>query len=374
MTTTAADLSADHESEAGTSLGWFLVGCLGQTDGLTQITIGKVPFTIGRASSNDFSLPSRNVSKFHADIIVAVDAVLVRDLGSTNGTFVNGTRITAPTPVGDGDLVQFADMEFRLGRANARSGERTTISKSPEDGWLISRVHEVVNLGRFNMVFQPIVSAHDLKPIAVEALVRSQVAGLETPAGLFDAAARLGLQERLSVMCRTRAVEALQQAPSGLQLFLNTHPTEYLGVELMQLLALLRDAARGRGLVLEIHEAAVPHLAAMREFRAALRDLGIGLAYDDFGAGQSRLLELTEVPPDYLKFDRSLVRESALCSDSHRSLVRTLVKHAADAGIATVAEGLESQESVDDCRALGFTYLQGYHLGRPVSAEELPGV
>ena len=111
----------------------------------------------------------------------------------------------------------------------------------------------------------------------------------------------------------------------------------------------------------------------MREFRAALRDLGIGLAYDDFGAGQSRLLELTEFPPDYLKFDRSLVRESALCSDSHRSLVRTLVKHAADAGIATVAEGLESQESVDDCRSLGFAYLQGYHLGRPVSAEELSG-
>jgi EAL domain-containing protein (putative c-di-GMP-specific phosphodiesterase class I) len=374
MTTTAADLSADNESEAGTSLGWFLVGCLGQTDGLTQTTIGKVPFTVGRASSNDFSLPSRNVSKFHADIIVAVDAVLVRDLGSTNGTFVNGTRITAPTPVGDGDLLQFADMEFRLGRANAGSGERTAISKSPEDGWLISRVHEVVNLGRFNMVFQPIVAAHDLKPIAVEALVRSQVAGLETPASLFDAAARLGLQERLSVMCRTRAVEALEQAPAGLQLFLNTHPSEYLGVELMQLLALLRDAARGRTLVLEIHEAAVPHLAAMREFRAALRDLGIGLAYDDFGAGQSRLLELTEVPPDYLKFDRSLVRESALCSDSHRSLVRTLVKHAADAGIATVAEGLESPESVDDCRSLGFTYLQGYHLGRPVSAEELSGV
>ena len=56
MTTTAADLSADNESEAGTSLGWFLVGCLGQTDGLTQVTIGKVPFTVGRASSNDFTV------------------------------------------------------------------------------------------------------------------------------------------------------------------------------------------------------------------------------------------------------------------------------------------------------------------------------
>jgi EAL domain-containing protein (putative c-di-GMP-specific phosphodiesterase class I) len=111
----------------------------------------------------------------------------------------------------------------------------------------------------------------------------------------------------------------------------------------------------------------------MREFRAALHDLGIRLAYDDFGAGQSRLLELTEVPPDYLKFDRSLVQESALCSESHWSLLQTLVKHATEVGIATVAEGLESQEAVDACRDLGFTYLQGYHLGRPVAAEKLLG-
>jgi EAL domain-containing protein (putative c-di-GMP-specific phosphodiesterase class I) len=377
MTKTAIVSSNSVVAAAATAVvegtkGWFLIGCLGDTDGLSRISIGKVPFSVGRVAGNDFCLPSRNVSKVHADIIVAVDAVLVRDLGSTNGTFVNGKRIVAPTPVGEGDLLQFADMEFRLGRTNSASGERTAISNRPEDGWLISRVHEVVNLNRFHMAFQPIIAAHDMRPMGVEALVRCQVSGLEAPASLFDAAARLGLEERLSSMCRTKAVNALAEHHSTLLLFLNTHPREYLGRDLVESLGKLRNVAAPRGLILEIHEAAVPDIAAMREFRDALRDMGIGLAYDDFGAGRSRLLELTEVPPDYLKFDRSLLQDSAIASASHRALLQTLLKHAADAGTATVAEGLETGASVEICRELGFTHFQGFYLGAPVGPEKLP--
>ncbi len=372
--TTASNFGSDviEAATADTAQSWFLIGSLRNTEGLTEVLIGKVPFTVGRLASNDFCLPSNNVSKAHADIIVAVDAVLVRDHGSTNGTFVNGQRITKPTPVGDGDLLQFADMEFRLSRANAGLGERTAVSDRPEDGWLISRMHEVINHDRFTIAFQPIVGSRDLRATAVEALVRCQVASLESPLKLFDAAGRLGMEERLSGMCRTKAVKLLSQHPESVTLFLNTDPREYLGPELVRSLAKLREQAGARPIVLEIHEQAVPDLAAMSEFRAALRDLEIGLAYDDFGVGQSRLLELTRIPPDYLKFDRSLLLESALACPGHCALVQSLVKHATDCGVATVAEGLENQETVDACRDLGFTHFQGYHLGRPVACEVLP--
>lgn len=360
------------DPQAGDARCWFLVGSLSTDDGLRQILISKVPFTVGRLTTNDLCLTSSRVSKAHADLIVAMDTVLVRDLDSTNGTFVNGRRITSPTPVGEGDLVQFADVEFRVGCSFAGPGEGTVVVDRPEDGWLISRMQEVINQDRFTMVFQPIVRAAGMIPAAVEALVRCEVAGVESPVRLFEAAARLGMEERLSALCRTKAVRLLATHPTSVDLFLNTDPREYLGPELIRSLARLREQAGARRLVLEIHEQAVPDPASMTEFRAALNDLQVGLAYDDFGVGQSRLLDIARVPPDYLKFDRSLLLESALACPNHYVLLQSLVRHAADCGVATVAEGLESQRAVDACRALGFTHFQGNYLGSPVPCDQLP--
>jgi EAL domain-containing protein (putative c-di-GMP-specific phosphodiesterase class I) len=206
----------------------------------------------------------------------------------------------------------------------------------------------------------------------VEALVRCRVSGLETPAALFAAAERLGLAERISSMCRTQALRTLASHAPGLALFLNTHPREHLGPELLHSLAELRRQADSRAIVLEIHEAAVPELATIREFRKGLCDLQIGMAYDDFGAGQSRLRELSIVPPDYLKFDRQLLQELENSSAAHRALVRSLVRMAADQGIATVAEGLDDEATVAACRELGFTHFQGFYFGRPTAVAELP--
>src|SRR5262245_41286713 len=124
---TAANVSVKRAPAkiADTAPGWFLVGYVGDKEGLSQVPIGKVPFAIGRHTSNDLQIPSRSISKSHAQIIVAVDAVIVQDLGSTNGTFVNGKRISAPTPVGEGDLLQFAEVELRLGRAASGSVDHT---------------------------------------------------------------------------------------------------------------------------------------------------------------------------------------------------------------------------------------------------------
>ena len=93
------------------------------------------------------------------------------------------------------------------------------------------------------------------------------------------------------------------------------------------------------------------------------------LAYDDFGAGQARLVVLTEVPPDFLKFDRGLVGGIEQAPASRMKLVEGLVTVAADLGIATIAEGIESEGEKATCRQLGFSYGQGYHLGRPAPAE-----
>ncbi len=61
-------------------------------------------------------------------------------------------------------------------------------------------------------------------------------------------------------------------------------------------------------MTLEIHEAAIASPGQITRLRDVLYDLDMKLAFDDFGAGQTRLLELSEARPDYLKFDKQLVQ------------------------------------------------------------------
>jgi len=345
--------------------GWLLTGSLPGENSVSKTPLTRFPFRIGRDPASDLSLASSSVSKRHAEIFHSGAMVFVQDLGSTNGTFVNGQRIAAPTPVGEWDLIQLADVELRLVRHVVAMSDQTVVASQIEQGWLISRMQEILKGRRFTIHFQPIVAGPGRVPSGYEALVRSEVEGLQSPLALFGAASRLGVAERLSRLCRAEAVRIFEEAGIPGDLFLNTHPLERLGPALVEELRGLRARCGQRRLVLEIHEEAVTDLDTTREFKARLHELNIGLAFDDFGAGQSRLLELAKVLPDYVKFDRSLVKDLGSPGAVQTGLVRSLHDHVSALGIATVAEGMETPESIAACDAIGFTHLQGYAFGRP---------
>jgi hypothetical protein len=71
-------------------------------------------FTIGRELACDMTLADQTVSRWHASLHQGPDGWLLADLGSTNGTRLNGWRVTSPTPVAAGDLVSFGDVTFVL--------------------------------------------------------------------------------------------------------------------------------------------------------------------------------------------------------------------------------------------------------------------
>ncbi len=353
--------------------GWQLVGCLPGCSTPSRVSLTKFPFTIGRDANSNLELKSRNVSKRHAEILASAGAVILRDVGSTNGTFVNGRRLREPSPVGEGDLIQLADVELRVDRNTQGVADRTFVADGLEQSWLISRMHEVLNLNGIQMWYQPIVAGPRAESFAYEALVRSTVSGLESPLQLFSAAERLGLEEELSGLCRREAVRTLRDAGIPGTLFINTHPHEQLGPELIESLEQLRGEAGDRPLVLEIHEQFVSDRATFHDFRKSLNALRIGLAYDDFGVGQSRLLEIAEIPPDYLKFDRSLVKDLGSSKTIHANLVRTLHQHARDLNIATIAEGIETEQAAQACVDMGFTHFQGFYFARPQPIDQLRG-
>ena len=106
---------------------------------------------------------------------------------------------------------------------------------------------------------------------------------------------------------------------------------------------------------------------AMQEIRAGLDDLNMRLAFDDFGAGQTRLTELVAVRPDYLKFDRQILTNVHEASVQHRNMLETLVTMTKDLGIVALAEGIECQAEAEVCREIGFELAQGYYYGKPAA-------
>ena len=127
----------------------------------------------------------------------------------------------------------------------------------------------------------------------------------------------------------------------------------------------LRQVSGERAITLEIHEHAVTDLTALRQLRDELRSLDMQLAYDDFGSGQARLIELSEVRPEYVKFDYQLIHNLHLASAQRHEMIATLVTMVNGLGIASIAEGIECNDEAELCWQLGFDYAQGFHYGKP---------
>jgi EAL domain-containing protein (putative c-di-GMP-specific phosphodiesterase class I) len=170
-------------------------------------------------------------------------------------------------------------------------------------------------------------------------------------------------------MMRSEGIRCATALPGDPLLFANTHPVELHEQGVLEFsLRELRETAPKIRMVLEIHEAAVTCVKQMRELRAVLNDLNIGLAYDDFGAGQARLVELGDVPPDYLKFDIELVHEIDRASPERQRMLASLVHIVGDLGIASLAEGVETEAEHEACRQMGFNFAQGFYYGKAALA------
>ncbi|MCA9051039.1 MAG: EAL domain-containing protein, partial [Planctomycetaceae bacterium] len=223
----------------------------------------------------------------------------------------------------------------------------------------------LINRPDIDPYFQPLVALSDSSTIGYEVLVRSRIKGLETPDKIFRIAALRLSEARLSEVCRMEGLlSGIQIDPNGC-FFLNTHARELETPRLFSSLADLRDCYPNVRVVLEVHEAAITSVRYLQELTVVLRDLNIDLAFDDFGAGQARLVELFVVPPKYLKFDISFVRGLENASKPHKTSVRSLLKMVRDLEVISLAEGVETKNQVDVCTELGFDMAQGYYFGRP---------
>lgn len=126
-----------------------------------------------------------------------------------------------------------------------------------------------------------------------------------------------------------------------------------------------------RYLELEITESTlIDGLDAVNAVLQDFKQAGILISLDDFGTGYSSLSYLKRFPIDKIKIDQSFVRD-VLTDVSDASLVRAVIAMARALRLTVIAEGVETQGQCDFLRTDGCDELQGYHIARPMPAEQI---
>ncbi|WP_131785157.1 putative bifunctional diguanylate cyclase/phosphodiesterase [Protofrankia symbiont of Coriaria ruscifolia] len=242
---------------------------------------------------------------------------------------------------------------------------------------LMADLHGALDQGDISLCYQPQIDLETGRIVAFEALARwnHPVLGLLAPdafIGAVEQSGRIGdftravLREALSASGRWRADGA--RVGISVNLFARNLLEPDLATEIAQLL--LANRMPASALTLEITErAVVMESATTVRSLAALHDLGVRLAVDDFGTGYCALNVLGQFDLHEVKIDQSFVRN--LSGDrANSAIVRATIALAHDLGLRVVAEGVEDSETISALSVLGCDLAQGAFISPPGSAEQ----
>lgn len=230
----------------------------------------------------------------------------------------------------------------------------------------------------FRLLYQPVVDLASGRVVAAEALLRLDhpERGLLSPATFLDVAEDCQLIVPIGGWVlgeATRRLAQWRQARPDMRVSVNVSPRQIRHLVLRdQVRAALEGAGTGAdALLLEITEHVLldEDAATLAELRDVTSE-GCGLAIDDFGTGYSSLANLTRFPVTEVKIDRAFVAGLGV-RKRDTAVVEAIIGLAETLGLGTVAVGVETSEQLAVLRELGCRRAQGFHLGSPMSGEEL---
>jgi EAL domain-containing protein (putative c-di-GMP-specific phosphodiesterase class I) len=234
-----------------------------------------------------------------------------------------------------------------------------------------------LTLGEFSLAYQPQFNLRLQMVTGFEALLRwqSPTRGAVSPLEFIPVAEDTGIITPIGEwVLRTACLEAATWAGAQ-KVSVNVSAIQFKSSNLV---ATVMSALGGSGLdprrlELEITESVMldaggTALAVLQN----LREIGVRVALDDFGVGYSSLGYLRELRFDRIKIDQSFIRGTAN-DDVGRAIVRVVALLGQSLGMATVAEGVETEEQMTRVAADGCTDVQGYLISRPMPPKQIEG-
>jgi EAL domain-containing protein (putative c-di-GMP-specific phosphodiesterase class I)/FixJ family two-component response regulator len=245
-----------------------------------------------------------------------------------------------------------------------------------------SSIQQAINTNQFSLFFQPKVRLDNGLVESAEVLMRWQHSSLGwLPPMEFISISELdGQIEKIGSWVLEHSIYHLnglrQQYGDKLNLAINVSPRQLQNNQIVDELSYLltKSGLDPACIELEITEGCViEDLQQTGKVLWQLKDLGVRIAIDDFGAGYSSFAYLSKLPLDVLKLDKVLIDDLETNKDVIKML-QSIIGLCKRMQIEVVAEGVENQRQVDLLRNLGCDYIQGFVYSRPITKAQFEKV
>ena len=334
-----------------------------------------------RIGGDEFALLLENASPAAGE---EVAKSLLKRLGTP--IFAGGAQIQVSASIGIAMLARAQSEEFVLrqsdvalyaAKSNGRNGlawfDQELERELSERLKLEEDIRSGVQNGEFVPFFQPLIDLASRELVGFEALARwrSPTRGFLEADAFIEAAERTGLVAPLTMTVMEQALKEARSWPSNLKIAVNISPVQFrdrtLAEQVMKILA--RTGFPAHRLEVEITEGSLlEDREQVLTIVQSLKNVGISISLDDFGTGYASLAQVSNLPIDRIKIDKSFI-STMVKSDQTAAIVNTIASLGHTLSVPITAEGVESEQIRAELKKVGCSEAQGWLFGRAVSAD-----
>ena len=233
----------------------------------------------------------------------------------------------------------------------------------------VKRIKRAFEQNRFEAHFQPIVLTQDESCKKLEVLIRlrDEEDTVISPFEFLPVLQKMGLEKRLTKVIIDQSFELMHRCDKDISINMTRDDLDEDMVRYLEQ-SLHLHGVKAACVSIELVETEELLQEQYKQVIRQIKALGCKISIDDFGTGYSNFAYLTQIRPDFLKIDGSLIKDIDTNLEN-RSIVKGIVDLARSLDIMLIAEFVSSRDIYDVVKELGIDYCQGYHFGQAESCE-----